>query len=241
MSCPPSADASTSRRATAAEAREGLRAWLVPRFGLQADTRYVDSVALARKLTIAKDAPDRARAIAPEPLLAPDGPPIATWEGGTLSSAQLRVWIAMLGPVERVALSGAADSTTYMFIRETALREMLLGMIAPTGPNTPEARSALLPVYRSMLDSVLLAVREFAGKEPGEAATAITEGLVKSQRRYRPLPGALPAILRTRIPAKVDTVALNAILTAAGPEYAKLHANDSTSTKAPKTPTVPKP
>ena len=229
------------RRATAAEAKEGLRTWLVPRFGLRADTRYVDSVAAARKLTIAKDALDRARAIAPEPLLAPEGPPIATWEGGAMSAAQLRVWIAMLGPVERVALSGAADSTTFMFIRETALREMLLGMIAPTGPDTPEARSALLPVYQSLLDSVLSDVKEFSAKEPGEAASSITEGLVKSQRRYRPLPGALPAILRTRIPAKVDTVALKAILTAAGPEYAKLHANDSTPSQAPKPPTPPKP
>lgn len=229
------------RRATAAEAREAMRTWLVPRFGLQADTKFVDSVALARKLTVAKDAPNRARAIAPEPLLAADGAPIATWEGGALSPAQLRVWIAMLGPVERVALSGAADSTAFMFIRETALREMLLGMIAPTGPNTPEARSALLPVYRSMLDSVVSDMKEFSGKEPGEAASAITEGLVKSQRRYRPLPGALPAILRTRFPAKVDTVALRNILSAAGPEYAKLHANDSTPAKTPKPPTSPKP
>ncbi len=229
------------RRATAAEAREGLRAWLVPRFGLQADSKYVDSVALARKLTIAKDGPDRARAMAPEPLLASDGAAIATWEGGALTPAQLRVWIAMLGPVERVALSGAADSTTFMFIRETALREMLLGMIAPAGPNTPEARSALLPVYRTMLDSVLSDMKEFSGMDPGAAASAITEGLVKSQRRYRPLPGALPAILRSRIPATVDTVALKTILTAVGPEYAKLHANDSTPAKTPKPPAPPKP
>lgn len=230
------------RRATAAEAREALRTWLVPRFGLQADTKYVDSLAAAKKLTIAKDAPDRARAIAPEPLMARDGAPIATWQGGALTPAQLRVWIGMLGPVERVSLSGAADSTTFMFIRETALREMLLGMIAPNGPDTPEARNALLPVYRSMLDSVLSNVREFAGKEPGEAASAITEGLVKSERRYRPLPGALPAVLRSRYPAKVDAMALKSILTAAGPEYAKLHANDSTppnqAPKAPK-PTIP--
>jgi hypothetical protein len=92
-----------------------------------------------------------------------------------------------------------------------------------------------------MLDSVVSDMKEFSGKEPGEAASAITEGLVKSQRRYRPLPGALPAILRTRFPAKVDTVALKAILTTAGPEYAKLHANDSTPGKPPKPQTPPKP
>jgi hypothetical protein len=230
------------RRATAVEAREALRTWLVPRFGLQADTRYVDSLAAAKKLTIAKNGPDRARAIAPEPLVVRDSAPIATWQGGVLTPAQLRVWIAMLGPVERVSLSGAADSTTYMFIRETALRQMLIGMIAPNGPDTPEARNALLPVYRSVLDSVLAGVREFAGKQPGEVASAITEGLVKNERRYRPLPGALPAVLRSRYPAKVDTVALKAILTAVGPEYAKLHANDSTpapqAAKSPK-PTIP--
>ena len=225
------------RRATAAESKEPLRAWLAPRFALQADTKYVDSVAVAKHLTIAKDAADRARAIAPEPLLAGEETPFATWDGGALSPAQLRVWIAMLGPVERIALSGAADSTTFMFVRETALREMLLGMISPSGPNTAEARTALLPVYKSMLDTLMAGVKEFAGKGPGETATAITEGLVKNQRRYRPLPGALPAVLRTRYPATVNAKALADLLAAVGPEYAKLHANDSTS--APTAPPGP--
>jgi hypothetical protein len=219
------------RRASAAEAREGLRAWLVPRFGLREDTRYVDSIAASKKLTFAKNAVDRTRAMAAEPMLVGDNAPIATWDGGSLSPAQLRVWIGMLGPVERISLSGTADSTAFMFVRETALRELLLGMVSPGGPNTAEARGALLPLYRSMLDSVLVNVKEFSGKSPAEAATAVTDGLMKHERRYRPLPGALPVVLRTRYPVKVDTVALRAILNAVGPEYAKLHANDSSDTK----------
>ena len=219
------------RRATAAEAREGLRAWLVPRFGLREDTKFVDSVAAAKKLTIAKNAVERARAIAPEPMLVGDSTPIATWDGGSLSPAQLRTWIAMLGPVERVSLSGTADSTTFLFVRETAIRQMLLGIVAPSGANTAEARKALLPLYQTMLDTILVNFKGLEGKSPAEEATAVTDGLMKRQLRYRPLPGALPAVLRSRFVIKVDTAAVNAILAAVGPEYAKLHANDSTSTK----------
>ncbi len=226
------------RRVSAAEAREPLRQWLTPRIGRKADEQYVDSISVAKKLTLASDAVDRARLIAPEPLAVADSAPMASWTGGALSPSRLRVWIALLGPVERVLLSGAADSSTFLFIRETAKREMLLGIIAPGGPNTPEARRSLLPLYRAALDSVLTDVREFAGKDPGQAATAIIEGLVTGQRRYRPLPGALPAVLRSRVPAKVNTVALEAILDAVGPEYAKLHANDSATTTTPQ-PTQP--
>jgi hypothetical protein len=230
------------RRATPAEAKEGLRSWLVPRFGLREDTRYVDSVAAAKKLTIAKDAVDRTRATAPEPMNAVGTAPIATWDGGSLSPAQLRTWVAMLGPVERVSLSGAADSSTFMFVRETAIRQMLLEMVSPSGPNTPEARNALLPIYHQLLDSALANVKQYPGKEPGEVASTITEALMKRELRYRPLPGALPSVLRSRYPAKVDTAALKKIFAAAGPEYAKLHANDSTSTtNAPGAPTAPNP
>ncbi len=219
------------RRATAAEAREGLRAWLVPRFGLREDTKFVDSVAAAKKLTIAKDAVERTRAIAPEPMTVGGSAPIATWDGGSLSPMQMRTWIAMLGPVERVSLAGTADSTTFLFVRETALRQMLLGIVAPSGANTPDARKALLPLYQTMLDTILVNFKGMSGKSPGEMATAVTEGLMKRELRYRPLPGALPAVLRSRFAVKVDTAAVKAIVAAVGPEYAKLHANDSIPSK----------
>lgn len=217
------------RRATAAESRDGLKAWLAPRFSRRADSIHVDSVTKAAKLTIAPDAVTRLRAMAHEPIGAAPGAPLATWEGGTLTPEIARSWIVMLQSAERAALAGASDSAVRSMVRELSQREIILGLAGATHEVAPKARELLAPQYRSALAEVTGEfARRTAGVAEANAASAFVDSLVHSGSRYRPLPGALAGVLRAMYPVRVDTAAIATVTKATQLIWAELHANDST-------------
>ncbi|MES2306223.1 MAG: peptidylprolyl isomerase [Gemmatimonadota bacterium] len=222
------------RRATRAESRAALKKWLAPQVALRAEQRFIDSTSKALGLSYSGDAVVRVRAMAPEPMVLASGAPLATWKGGELSAAKVRSWIAMLGPNERVLLSTTSDSAATRFLRELAQREILLSLASPGRPApNAEARAALTPQYKLALDSAKIRLREVAGNTPESEVGSMFIAAILSQRVfYRPLPGNLAGILRSRLPATVNKPALDGIIAAANATWREQHAKDSSGAKA---------
>jgi hypothetical protein len=217
------------RRATAAESRAGLKLWLAPRFSRRADSIFVDSIAKAKKITIADNAGTRLRAMAAEPVALDEGGAMVTWEGGALEPAEARDWLVMLQAPERAALAGASDSAVSGFLREMAQREIILAQAGASHQVSAKARGLLAPQYRAAVAEVLAEFEQrTAAAGAPNAASAFVDSLINGPVRYRPLPGALAGVLRSRIPVTIDNAGIAAVLKATQPLWAELHANDST-------------
>lgn len=215
------------RRAQRAESRAALKAWLAPRFSRRIDSIYIDSLTRVNKLAIAPDAVARLRAMAPEPLLPVEGAPMVTWQGGALSPADVRLQLGMMSPIDRNGLGIASDSAGGALLRELGQRKMMETFASPGGVPNAQARAALAPQYKSGLDSARARIQLYAtGKPAGEAAGAYIDAILSQQTYYRPMPGALVAVLRQRYPGKIDDAALKAILQRAQRDWQEKHAND---------------
>ncbi len=218
------------RRATLEESRPAVKTWLRNRRARAADSVFRDSLTNARNINVAPDAASRLRASLREPVLAPAGPPLATWKGGALTPASARVWMMMLNAIGRMSLYASSDSSVRAYVRELAWREILLADVAPTGGITPEARHVLGAEYRTALDSVRAPLlRVGTGLSPEQLATAAADSALAGRIRIHPLPGALSAVLRTRYPVTVDTAALNALVHAAIDAWQPPMSGDSTA------------
>ena len=221
------------RRATKPESRELLKQWLAPQAALRAEQHFIDSLTKALELALSADAVVRVRAMAPEPIPAVEGGPLATWRGGELGAAKVRSWVTMLAPNERAMLSTTSDSAAIRFLRELAQREMLLALASPNQPPpNAEARAALAPQYKQSLDSAKVRLQNVAtGRAEGEAGSAYVDAILMQRIFYRPLPGNIAGILRLRYPAKINTPALEGIVSAANAAWREKHANDSTGSR----------
>ncbi|MEP6591647.1 MAG: peptidylprolyl isomerase [Gemmatimonadota bacterium] len=224
------------RRATRIEAREGLKQWLAPQLALRAEQRFADSLTTALGLKFSADAVVRVRAMAPEPVPAAEGPPLASWSGGELTASTVRSWITMLGPNERALLSVTSDSAASRFLRELAQRQMLLAVASPAvAPPNASARAALAPQYRQALDTAKTRLRDVTtGSAAGGAGSAFVDAILSQRIFYRPLPGNLGGILRSRAKATVNRPALEGVVAAANRAWREKHANDTTATGAAK-------
>jgi hypothetical protein len=227
------------RRASVEESRPGMKAWLAPRLARRADSLWIDSLSTAKQLTIAQGAQDRVRQMAREPLVTDEGGPLATWTGGTLTPASVRVWIGMLPPLDRSGLVDAADSAATLFLREIAQRELVLAEIAGgQDALSPRAWAALAPQYREAIAVISQAYRPVLTEGTISAAastfvTRVTDGTLQ----YRPLPGALATILRTRTKVTVDHDAVRALVRGALATWRETKAAaDSTRTDSVRSP-----
>jgi PPIC-type peptidyl-prolyl cis-trans isomerase-like protein len=218
------------RRATRDESREALRRWLQPELGQRAERRFTDSVVRSQQVRLAPDAPARVRAMAREPVTASGEAPLASWTGGELRPARVRDAVMMLSPVERVTLSDASDSATKVFVNELVQREILFALAVPGGGVTTRARAALASAYRAALDSVKAVLPTLGGTaDPAVAATTLVDSVVGMARHFRPLPGGLAAVLRSRYPVVLDTTALGVLLRASFTSWQKRQAAQSAS------------
>jgi PPIC-type peptidyl-prolyl cis-trans isomerase-like protein len=214
------------RRATQSESRQSLRQWLEPQLAQRADRRFGDSVVRTRQVKLAPDAAARVRAMAREPLTATGQAPLATWNGGELTPIRAREGVVLLSPLERVVLSDASDSATTVFISELVQQEIFLALAVPAGGVTARARTALAPAYRVALDSVRALLIRVGGSapDPAAAATALVDSVVGLALLFRPLPGGLAGVLRSRYSVAVDSAALGVLLRTARVGWQKLHA-----------------
>ncbi len=217
------------RRALPAEARPILKQWLGPVLARRADSIFADSLAKAHHLTIPDDASGRLRTMAREPVVLDGTGPLVTWDGGSLSPAEARVWLMMVPPADRVLMTVASDSATRAFLRDLGSRELVIAEAAPKGPVTTEAWTALMPQYKAELTAVETDLRHAgAALEPGALAESYIDSILGGTMRFHLLPGELAGVLRSRAKVSVDNDAATAVLNLAETGWSVKHANDST-------------
>lgn len=223
------------RRATAIEARPNLKAWLKPRLAEQANIRYVDSMSRAHRVRVAPDAVERMRTLAPDPMKNAGGDgPLVTWDTDSLRADQVRLWLAVMPPRERVQFAGAADTSIGNWLLQIGKWEMIVRVIAPGGVPTPEARTALVPQYREAAQRILAAWNILgAGKQPTAAASAVLDTLASGKLPYRPPPGALSGLLRARSNVVVRPEFIDVIVEESALERSRRIASDSAAPRTP--------
>ncbi|MBP7622058.1 MAG: hypothetical protein KA745_13895, partial [Gemmatimonadales bacterium] len=229
------------RRATLEESRRGLKRWLAPRYSRRADSTYVDSLARAAQMVIAEDARERVRAMLHEPLRVGGGGPLVTWTGGALTPDLAHDWVVMIPSTERATLAVASDSAITSFLREMMQRELILARAGASHQVGAKARGLLAPQYHSAVAELLteFGIRT-AGVPAALAPSVYVDSLVLGRSRYRPLPGALSGVLRSKFDVSIDTASISKVVKATQTLWAELHANDTTTTQpgAPQAPGV---
>jgi hypothetical protein len=220
------------RRATRVESRPGLKTWLAPVIASRADVRFTDSLAGANPVTIAADAASRLRLMAVEPVVATEGPPFATWRGGSLTPAMVRRSTLMLPPADRAAMANGSDSSAKRFLMDLAHREVLMGIITKEPLPTAVGRSMLTAPFRQAIDSLRAAVGRLpAAQRPGMLAAGMIDSSLAGRPRFLPLPGGLAAVLRSRTEVRVDPAAMNNVVRAVRDEWQAAHRDDTTAAR----------
>ena len=217
------------RRATRPESRSGVKLWLAPRLARRADSLYMDSIAHAKKIVIGADARLRVRAMAHEPVNLGDGPPLATWEGGSLTPAAVRNATLSLTPMDRFALTDAPDTVVTQFLTGLARRDILLPIVVTEPLPTAAVRAIYLPPYRRVLDSLRAVVNRLpASLSSGDAAAMQIDSVLAQRAPFLQLPGALQAVLRARTPTTMQQQVFDALVRGAVPRWQVIHKDDST-------------
>ncbi|HEX3928202.1 MAG TPA: peptidylprolyl isomerase [Gemmatimonadales bacterium] len=224
------------RRVTRLESRPGLKAYLAPVFNLHADSLYLDSLTRARHVKVAGDAVARVRGIAEEPVNAPADPPLATWDGGSLTTAMTRKWLLMVTPAERGQITVASDSAAEQYVKDLAQRELMVSVAMPAGDVvSPQARAALAPAMRRALGLVEADLRRTGGtRAPGDMAVAYLDSATTGKVEFHLLPGALASVLRTRAAPAINYAQLDAVVKLAANEWDLRRAQDTVRPPAPK-------
>jgi hypothetical protein len=217
------------RRVTTIEAREPMRRWLAPVLARQADSMWVDSMAIARQLAIDEDAPARLREMGVEPFTGGGTEPFAVWQGGELTADETRMWVSVLPLAERAGMAEAPDSALTLLVEQFSERDLVAEAAGLGDPITTRAWEALVPQYRAAVSAVIEQNRDILSRADSNAAlrdyvVAISTG----ERPYRPLPSGLGGALRRSLQVEHNTRALEAVITHAARAWA-LQRGDSTA------------
>lgn len=226
------------RRATPAESRSGLRTWLHQALIRSANMAYTDSLFTSRNIALGPDAVTRVRQSIREPVSAPEGEPLVSWQGGTLTPEEARIQLLMYTGANRAAFYAASDSDRATLVYELARRQIMTDVVAPQGALTPAARAEMTPQFLQSLNSTIEARTRFGNLPPAELASAVVDAAIGGSLQHGPLPGALGAVLRARHPVRVNRDALDAILAAAVSAWQARALTDSTA-PAPQPPQQP--
>ena len=210
------------RRPPLAEARDRLTQYAESLATRQADARYLDSLTAAAGLAVSGQAVPSLRAFFADPSDRSNGTvALVTWTGGELPLADVVRWIDLLPPRGYLDLRGASDLALEAFVKELAQQELMLTQARAAGIDvTPAERARLEAGYRRNLAGAvaMLEVSQGAVLPEGSGAqrvAALLEGLTSDRERWRPLPGALGAVLRERGGYRLHQAGIAAALEAA--------------------------
>src|SRR5690606_13346990 len=130
--------------------------------------------------------------------------------------------------IERVAMPTAPDSALTLFVEQLAERDIVAEQATGTTRITPRAWDALAPQFRAAITAVTEQYRD--ALMAGDSTTALRNFLVEistGQRAYRPLPGALPFVLRRNAEISINQRAIDALVTAAARQWQLERGTDS--------------
>jgi hypothetical protein len=210
------------RRPPLAEVRERITQYAESLATRRADASHLDSLTSASGLVVTDQAVSSLRAFFADPSTRTAGTALATWKGGQLGLPEVARWIDVLPPRGYLDLRGASDLGLEAFVKELAQQQLLLQEATSAGiAVSPADRATLDSAYLRNLSAAvaLLGVTDSARTVPaGEGAkrvASLLEGLTTNRQAWRPLPGALGAVLRERAGYRLHQGGIGAALEAA--------------------------
>jgi hypothetical protein len=194
------------RRPPLEEVRDRLAQYAESLAMRRADSLHLDSLTTAAGLAVTKEAVGALRGFFSDPATRGEvAAPVATWTGGQLALPEVANWIDLLPPRGYLDLRGASDLTLERFVRELGQQQLLLNEARAAGIGIALVdRAGLDSLYRRNLAAslALLGLTDSVRTLPVGAGVArveaLLDGLTSDQERWRPLPGALAAVLRER-------------------------------------------
>jgi hypothetical protein len=239
------------RRPPLEEVRPQLLAYLQDRAGVRLDSMYLDSLATARKLDVAGDAPKIMRtAFLDRDKSFRSTERLASYEGGALTVADYMRWTAALGPQFAAQLQQANDSALTQFAKVIGQNTLLLRQADSAGIRlTADEWSEVMQKYQAQVDTLKMGL-DLAGpdlvdstiseadrqKMAQQRLDAVWNRIASGTTRPRPLPAALSASLRQDASFKVHDAALQEALEQTRTLRAEKAASDSAAPKAPGAP-----
>jgi hypothetical protein len=212
------------KRPGAEDVRERLTAHLAQTAGTRLDSIYMDSLALSRKIKVAKGAPAAMRAAGEDPDAARrSNKTLVSYRGGELTVGEFMRWVQALPPQYVAQLKQADDSMLNQFARILTQNVLLLQQADSAKISvTAEEWQGLQARYRAHLDTLRaemgvddasLGDTASVGAERKKVAALKVEQyfdrLMGGKARLRPLPSALATVLRDRGDYRIHDAGIN--------------------------------
>jgi hypothetical protein len=215
------------RRPPAAEVRDRLLAFTRQQVGMKIDSMYLDSLGIRKHLKVASDAPSTVRkALADRDNSLNSATAIATYDGGSLTVADLMRWMTAGGPTWSSDLAARPDSVLTRFAKLIGQNKLLLAEADSAGVRvSPDEWAGMVQRYRAQLDTLRLTLGIAEGEIADPATTAADRAkvvaikldgywdrLVAGRSRPRAIPGQLSAMLRAEGGYRVNSAAMDRAL-----------------------------
>ena len=239
------------KRPDQAGARERLTSYLAESAGIRLDSIYMDSLALTRKIKVARGAAAAMRSAGENPDAARrSNKTLVSFEGGELTVGEFMRWLQALPPQYIAQLKQANDTMLTQFAKILTQNVLLLEQADSARISiTPEEWQGLQARYRSQIDT-LRAEMGLDDSTLGDSSVATAERkqvaalkleeyfdrLVGGKARLRPLPSALATLLRDRSSYRVHDAGINRAI-----ELAQAEGRKADSARAAAGPLQPAP
>lgn len=168
----------------------------------KADSVYMEGLARANNLEVAKSAPVDMKAALQNPEASKgSNKRLASFKGGELTVSEYLRWVRALPPQYNAQLKQANDSVLGQFAKVLSLNLLLLrqadsAKVHITGPEWKELYGRYTGGIDSLKQDMGLAGDSAKKADAGRAVNQYFANLVTGQIRLRPMPGALGTLLR---------------------------------------------
>lgn len=213
-------------RSTFAEVKDKFTAMVGQRNAAIADSIYLARAEANAKVTLEKDAPIKAKAIARNVLgFAKDKSVLAKYQGGELTSAEFADWIAAYPPQQQIRpqLVAAPDSMVEKFVKQIVRNELMQRAAdsAKVTVDTNEVNNLYLNFKNAVMqawsglgvDPAKLADSAKAGGDKGKIASSRVEAffdkLVKNEVPYVDVPYPMSRALQHKYDFSVSDAGLD--------------------------------
>lgn len=174
------------------------------------DSVYMDSLALQKKLAVAKDAPQLMKEAINNPdKFAKSGKVVASYTGGKLTVRDYLRWVRVLPPQITGQLKAAPDSALVKFAQILGTNVLLINQADSAGISIPADQwDGIVQAFRGQVDTLkqemgLAGVDSISDesarlKESEGRVDEYFANVISAKVRMRPVPGSLAAALRER-------------------------------------------
>jgi hypothetical protein len=207
------------RRPPLAEVRDSFRTGVEERALMRADSLYVDSLSISRKITPVKKAPDIVRQTAQDLDGArSNDQTVVKYRGGAFRVRDVARWLSALDPQVLQALPQATDEQINQFLKVVVQRQLLIEQADSAGTALTAEETGLVRTQHDSTITILASVLNVTPSALGDSATtpesrrelarARVEDylgrVVQGRARFFPLPPFLAETLRDRGESSVN-------------------------------------